>query len=306
MVLEATMLVVDNSESSRNGDYHPSRLEAQSDAISVIFQAKTQANPESSVGLMSMGGKGPEVLVTLTTDYGKILEGLHRTKIKGETHLTTGIQVAGLALKHRQNKSQRQRIIVFSCSPIVEDEKQLVNLAKKMKKINVSIDFVAFGDLKDSNTKKLEAFNEYVKGGEGSHLVIIPPGPNLLSDALVASPILGGDGMPGGATAGASGAEEGEAGGANGFEFGVDPSMDPELALALRMSFEEEKARREKEEKERAEREGKTNLEGIPEEGESGQPSAEKKEVEDSKEEQEDVSEQPRDKKDDPDRMDIA
>ena len=75
----------------------PSRFEAQSDAISLIFSAKTQANPESAVGLMSMGGKGPEVLVTLTADFGKILDGLHRTKIRGDTHMATGIQVAGVS-----------------------------------------------------------------------------------------------------------------------------------------------------------------------------------------------------------------
>jgi 26S proteasome regulatory subunit N10 len=98
MVLEAVMVVVDNSESSRNGDYTPTRYEAQSDAVSLIFSAITQGNPESSVGLMSMGGKGPEVLVTLTTDHGKILEGLHRTKskIRGGSHLATGIQIAGV------------------------------------------------------------------------------------------------------------------------------------------------------------------------------------------------------------------
>lgn len=99
MVLEAVMVVVDNSESSRNGDYTPTRFEAQSDAVSLIFSAITQGNPESSVGLMSMGGKGPEVLVTLTTDHGKILEGLHRTKskIRGGSHLATGIQIAGVS-----------------------------------------------------------------------------------------------------------------------------------------------------------------------------------------------------------------
>lgn len=98
MGLEAVMVVVDNSESSRNGDYTPTRYEAQSDAVSLIFSAITQANPESSVGLMSMGGKGPEVLVTLTTDHGKILDGLHRTKtkIRGSSHLATGIQIAGV------------------------------------------------------------------------------------------------------------------------------------------------------------------------------------------------------------------
>ncbi|KAL8942761.1 MAG: hypothetical protein Q9211_001262 [Gyalolechia sp. 1 TL-2023] len=261
MVLEATMIVVDNSESSRNGDYVPSRWEAQSDAVNLIFSAKTQANPESSVGLMSMGGKGPEVLVTLTTDFGKVLDGIHRTRIRGSTHLATGIQIAGLALKHRQNKSQRQRIIVFTCSPIAESEGQLVKLAKRMKKNNISIDFIAFGDLEPENTKKLEAFNENIKGGDGSHLAIIPPGPSLLSDTLVTTPILSVDGVaPRGGTD-----EVGADGGGGGFEFGVDPSTDPDLALALRMSMESEMARQEKEGKAKDEVKG-DSLEGIPEE----------------------------------------
>jgi len=90
--------VVDNSESSRNGDYTPTRYDAQSDAVNIIFQKVVQGNPESSVGLMSMGGKGPEVLATLTTDQGKILEGLHQTKkkIRGSAHVSTGIQIASV------------------------------------------------------------------------------------------------------------------------------------------------------------------------------------------------------------------
>lgn len=66
----------------------------------MIFSAKTQANPESSVGLMNMAGKGPEMLVTLTTDFGKILDGMHRTKIRGRTHLATAIQIAGVCLRN--------------------------------------------------------------------------------------------------------------------------------------------------------------------------------------------------------------
>ena len=34
--------------------------------------------------------------------------------IGGEMNLAAGIQVAQLALKHRQNKKQQQRIIVFA------------------------------------------------------------------------------------------------------------------------------------------------------------------------------------------------
>ncbi|EEH39244.1 26S proteasome regulatory subunit RPN10 [Paracoccidioides lutzii Pb01] len=267
MVLEATMIIVDNSESSRNGDYLPTRFQAQADAINLIHAAKTQANPESSVGLMSMAGKGPEVLVTLTADIGKILDGLHRTKIRGQAHLVSSIQVAGLALKHRRERAQRQRIIVFTCSPIAEDEKILIKLAKRMKKYNVSVDFVAFGDLDDETIKKLEAFNENVNGADGSHLAVIPPGPNLLSDSLVATPILGGDGTGIGR---GGGDEEGE----GGVDIGFDPAADPELAFALRMSLEEEQARIEKERKEKEEKEKKEKvaLEGIAEEGGESQP----------------------------------
>lgn len=175
--------------------------------------------------------------------------------------------IASLALKHRQNKSQRQRIIVFSCSPIEDGKDRLVKLAKKMKKNNTNVDLIAFGDLTDDTLDKLRAFNEAVKGGDGSHLEIVQPGANLLSDSIVASPILAGEG---GAAAGANGAGAGEGGGAGGgdsFEFGVDPSLDPELALVLRMSMEEERERQAREQRQRDEAEGKTQLESVPEEG---------------------------------------
>ena len=48
----------------------------------------------------------------------------------------------------------------------------------------------------------------------------------MLSDAIVSSPILGGYASTG-----------------SEFPFGVDPELDPELALALRMSLEEERNR---------------------------------------------------------------
>ena len=285
--------------------FRPSRFGAQSEAVNLIFSAKTSANPESSVGLMSMGGKGPEVLVTLATDIGKILEGLHRTKIRGDSHLSTAIQVAALALKHRQNKSQRQRIIVFTCSPIQDDEKSLVKLAKRMKKNNISIDFIAFGDLESETKSKLEAFNENVKGGDGSHLAFIPPGPNLLSDSLISSPIVSsGEGAPASGL-GADGVDG--ATGPAGFEFGIDPSVDPELAMALRMSMEEETNRLERQRKEREEKEAKENkssLEGIPEEG---QPLLDQNgEASGSGEAQAMESDKADNKEDDADKMDTA
>lgn len=77
--------------------HRSTRWQAQVDAVSIIHSVKMRAHPQSAVGLMSMGGKGPEVLSTFTTDFGGILAGLHRTKIHGTSHLSSSIQVAGVS-----------------------------------------------------------------------------------------------------------------------------------------------------------------------------------------------------------------
>ena len=244
---------LDNSEFARNGDFTPTRFQAQLDAVHLIFTAKTQSNPESTVGLMTMGGESPEVLATLTSQFGKILSATHNIQVNGNSHFATSVQIAGLALKHRQNKVQRQRIIAFVGSPLDEDSKELVKLAKKMKKNNVAIDFINFGQEQD-NGEKLEKFIESVNSNNNSHLLTIPPGPHLLSDVIASSEIINEEGGVS-ATAGA-GAGAGMGGG-DMFDLGVDASVDPELALALRMSLEDERQRQEREklEKEKAAKE---------------------------------------------------
>lgn len=228
------MIAIDNSEYMRNGDYPTTRYDAQITAMEFIFQNKLNSNPENTVGLLSYGGKDPQVLSTLTTDFGKILSGAHGTKISGENHFSSGIQVAALALKHRQNKVQSQRIIAFVGSPITETERELEKLAKKMKKNNVAVDVINFGE-ESVNTTKLEKFHQAINNHDNSHLVTIPPGPRLLYEVISTSPILVEDGFEVSESADFFGAG------------GVDANMDPDLALALRLSLEEERSRQERE-----------------------------------------------------------
>ena len=130
--------------------------------------------------------------MTLTTDSGKILAKLHAVQPKGDLQFLSGIKIAHLALKHRQGKNHKTRIVCFVGSPVNVEEKDLVKIAKKLKKEKVSVDIVSFGE-DDVNKDVLQKFIETVNGrdGSGSHLVTIPPGPHL-SDALVSSPIVQG------------------------------------------------------------------------------------------------------------------
>ncbi|KAI0751697.1 hypothetical protein C8Q80DRAFT_1099671 [Daedaleopsis nitida] len=246
MPLEATIIIVDNSEYMRNGDYQPSRLRAQADAVTTLFQTKIDSNPENTVGFMTMAGKGVDVLVTNSKDIGAVLNAIRTTedKLGGSIDLPNAIEKALLALKHRSNPNLRQRIVVFVASPLegqAADDKFMTRLAKRVKKNNVAIDFVAFGDaIEEGERNVLSTFVQQVSSSDNSHYLSIPPGPHLLSDIILNSPILAEDrGIP----EAAMGDAGGSGGGGGGFEFGVDPSLDPELAMALRMSMEEEQAR---------------------------------------------------------------
>ncbi|XP_059455694.1 26S proteasome non-ATPase regulatory subunit 4 homolog [Corylus avellana] len=240
MVLEATMICIDNSEWMRNGDYTPSRFQAQADAVNLICGAKTQTNPENTVGILTMAGRGVRVLATPTSDLGKILGCMHGLEMGGEINIAAALQVAQLALKHRQNKHQQQRIIVFAGSPVNYDKKVLETIGKKLKKNSVALDIIDFGEEDDGKPEKLEALLAAVNNNGHSHMVHVSPGPNALSDVLLSSPVFTGDGEGGSDFAVAA-----AAGSASGFDFGVDPNLDPELALALRVSLEEERARQE-------------------------------------------------------------
>lgn len=278
MVLESCMILLDNSEYMRNGDYIPTRLEAQHDAANLLVGTKTQSNPESTVGVIAMTGEvdGAELLISPTDDMGKILTALHGVPIRSSsaaaaagskksttserTDITAAIQVASLALKHRRNKNGSQRVVVFLGSPLASDARSLQKCGRQLKKNNIALDVVCLGELEENEPLAQELVNAANGVGDSGertcHLVTVPPGV-LPSDVLVGSPIVAGNA----AAAMAAAAAIGGGGGGGGGEFsgasfaeygGVDPNMDPELAMALRVSMEEERARQERLAAERA------------------------------------------------------
>eukprot|EP01059_Diplonema_ambulator_P033740 TRINITY_DN719_c0_g1_i1.p1 TRINITY_DN719_c0_g1~~TRINITY_DN719_c0_g1_i1.p1 ORF type:complete len:348 (+),score=140.69 TRINITY_DN719_c0_g1_i1:37-1080(+) len=250
MTLEATYICIDNSETMRNGDFTPNRLQAVSDACNVLAAQKTQINPENGVGFLTMANDRVKIVETLTPDLGRILSSLTNLAPGGKLDLVKGLQVGQLGLKHRMNKNQRQRIIAFVGSKVNCSEKELVALAKKLKKHSVSVDVVCFGC--EENVKLMETFVEHVNSKQQdrdtSHLLVVKEGQSV-ADALLSSPILNPDGT---------------SSGGGDHPFGVDPNIDPELAMVLRMSMEEERARQEKL---RMEAEGKGDTE-MPAAGE--------------------------------------
>jgi 26S proteasome regulatory subunit N10 len=248
MPLESTIICLDTSEFMRNGDFTPTRHESQQDAANLVVGAKMQQNPESSVGVLTMAstgrGAGARVLVSPTDDMGNILNSLHNASVGGQLNFVEGVQVAQLALKHRRNKNGAQRIVLFVGSPVEAEQKALVKVGKLLKKNNIAVDVVVLGD-RDGNADKLRAFVDAANANDNSNLVAIPAGV-VPSDVLISSPVIQGKDSGGGGGGGEA-STGGGGGGSGGFaEFGgIDPNLDPELAMALRISMEEERARQE-------------------------------------------------------------
>ena len=144
------------------------------------------------------------------------------------------IKIAALSLKHRSNKSQKPRIIVFNGSPILEEEKTLVTLGKKLRKNKVALDVVNFGH--PENAPLIQALVNAVNNSENSHFIDVPSHVQFLSDGLMGSPVMVDSDVP----MGDGGA--GDPGAGMAMPGGIDPNVDPELAQAIQISLEEAKA----------------------------------------------------------------
>ena len=186
-----------------------------------------------------------------TDDSTKILAAFAKVAIGGSNSFLTAIQIAQLALKHRKNKAGGQRIVAFVGSPLPDDIDALTKVGKKLRKDNVAVDVIVIGEVAENNDKlakfieaasKVDENNSPITGAGGCNLIVVPCGVTPM-DALASSPVLHqqGGGYGGGMVGGGGGGGAGSGGA--GMDIGYDEALDPDLAMALRISAEESKAR---------------------------------------------------------------
>lgn len=242
MVLEAVILCLDNSDWCRNGDYHPSRWESQVEAANLISESKCEKNPENGIGVISMAGKRVEVHVTLTNDLAMILNATKNVNLASECDFITALNISTLALKHRANKNQKQRIILFIGSPIKHSVEEMTQIGKKLKKYNIAVDIISFGNV-DENRSHIEKFYNSVNNANNSSILEVPVGYYIM-DSLFTSPIMNEEmmnvesDMGGVGVSGSVPAQEQP----NVNQQGVGMSQfERDMNLALQMSLEEEK-----------------------------------------------------------------
>lgn len=221
----------------RNGDFGPTRFDAQVEACEQFVRQKMDMDTKTNVGLLSMAGSRIEVLSTPADNPSKIISMLERIRIGGKSDFVAGLKIAQLVLKNRQSKNLKQRIVLFIGSPVEEDSKSLETLGKMLKKNSVAVDVVNFGteNAANGNAEKLQAFVQAVDSNNNSHLLNVPPGPHELAD-LVMSMMIEAPAGGAGAGAGAGGAARGGAPVAGAEAAAIE---DADVQMAIRLSMEE-------------------------------------------------------------------
>jgi 26S proteasome regulatory subunit N10 len=223
------MVLLDNSLFARNGDAIPSRFQVELEGATSVINFKTNDNPETSVGLMLMAGKGKQILTTPTNDSAQLLAQYSKIPIQDYLGLCRSIQIARLTMKHRVNKHQHERLVIFIASAIKDNPEDLYVLARNLRRDNIAVDLVNI--CCPENLQLLQNFHEIVNVENESRLVNYAGGATRLNDALKEGGVLGGHFATDGG-------------------FGDD--MDPQMEMVIRMSLEEERKRQEEMERQRA------------------------------------------------------
>lgn len=129
---------------------------------------------------------------------------------------------------------------MFVGHPLRGTEEDFEEVGVRLKKNNVAIDIINFAN--EENVPRLQALVNAANQGAGDspacHFLDVPQGVAHITDVMITSPILQPE------DSGAGGGIPGDAGPAGGGAAGLgfDPNMDPELAMALRLSMEEHQA----------------------------------------------------------------
>jgi 26S proteasome regulatory subunit N10 len=141
------------------------------------------------------------------------------------------IKIAQIILGQRSNPNQRQRIVLFVASGVAIDPEELIKLGRGLRKNSIAIDIVLMSG--DKNKELLEAMTNFVEavdvgkeiddGDRRSRLLVLDP--TTLVTEYVAKEL-----------AGSSHTQPSSP------EFD-DTDLDPELAMALKMSLDEEISR---------------------------------------------------------------
>lgn len=177
---QAVIILFDNSMSAIDGDFTPTRLDAQKAAVQALADSFSHGNRESMVGFGTLSG-ACGVHTSLTKDMRKFRQNLDNIQRDGTIHLEQAIKCGLFALRHRPREISLRHLIVMLGSKHDLTKEAAPELASLVQRDGVILDLVVLGD----DGIDMDPLNDFMNAlGSQSRYVTIPKGRSYLADIV--------------------------------------------------------------------------------------------------------------------------
>jgi 26S proteasome regulatory subunit N10 len=212
-------ILLDNTSFSIDGDFFPTRLDAQKLTVERYAQYLFSVSPSSEIALATLSSAQFGARISFTKACHRLIPAMTSiTSSTGVILLATAIQWAIIALRHTQ--SEMRRILAFIGGPHdIVDEMVASEIAQLLSDAKVFLDLVVFGPDVDHIPLLKRLAN-----GVGCVFLEVPRSNTVLSDDVLASSIGPGPNSR--------------------IQIAEYAKADPEFAQALSMSIEPPKVAR--------------------------------------------------------------
>jgi 26S proteasome regulatory subunit N10 len=186
---KALAILIDNTTTCIDGDFFPTRLDAQKLTIERLSQYLFSVNSLSQVATFTLSGSQFGVRSSFTNVQSRVIDSLKLvTASPGALRLGAGIRLAVLALHHCSPDVSTKRILAFvGTAHDIANTDTAIDLAALLHSENVLIDFVLIG----SDPFPRDILRMIIPG-RTAHLCTfleVRASATILSDNVLASPI---------------------------------------------------------------------------------------------------------------------
>ena len=182
---KAFVVLIDNSANAIDGDFYPSRLEAQKTTVERLSDYLLNMNPRTQFALGTLGSHEFGIRTSFTSEPKRLNAGLQSVSSGGKIEIEKGLKSALLAFSHADSEIEEKRILLFVGSDNNLSSYEAKQLGEAATQKGIRIDVVVFGK-ELFNWQNLKFLNSKMKDVE---FLKIPEARTILSDAVLVSQI---------------------------------------------------------------------------------------------------------------------
>lgn len=189
---KAVIMMIDNSISSINADFHPTRLQAQKQTVERYAECLLSANSCSEIAVGTLSSIEFGIHVSFTSSISKMTAVVSQISAGGEALLQKGLKTALLALRHCTNEIHCRQIIAFVSSHNDVDSEFLSRFATAIDQANkgpakVTCGIVLIGPDVPNEAIFGQALRRGAPASKWIRLLPVPHCPTILSDTVLSS-----------------------------------------------------------------------------------------------------------------------